>query len=233
MNIENRKILYYHKYLYKAKLEIPYARYMSMSKTFGDFCEFGARFSINFEKVDKVITQEFINFINSYDKKQLIIRIENKYVSIFCNDLNNLKTTSKLFGNPIFYKANAYDDNVIIFKNYPKHKFRTYLKQGYLNKSQKHLIYDFINRHVKDRLDKTISKSFYRKTFDYINPYNEYWHGSHFIDYDDESFKTLIHLFIGNLAGKTYKLVWVHDKDKYSYKTECLDGENSRGNASH
>lgn len=227
MKTEIRKQLYYNKYLYRASFTFKFARYITLSKNIQSFKLnlikfFGVNIDEGFD-----LTQVF-NFIDFYhSKSDNICRIESENVSLFGNDLDKLKEICESITTYVEYtKAIVYD--VIVFKKYPKFKNRVYFKQKYLKKYDLEKIKEFINLHVDKKLNAKASNSLtYLLYWNPFNNYSNYFHGSHYIDYNDESFLTLVYLWLDKYVGKNYKLVWIHEKDKYSNTTGCLNGENS------
>jgi hypothetical protein len=227
MKTEIRKQLFYKKYLYRASFKYKFARWITLSKTTQNFItNLNKYIGVNVtEGHDLTKVSNFIDFYHS--KHDNICRVEGENVSIFGNDLDKLKEISETIATQVDYtQAIVYD--FIVFKKYPKFKNRVYFKQQYLKKHELEKIKEFINLHVDKKLNAKASNSLQCLLYWHpTNNYSNYFHGSHYIDYNDESFLTLVYLWLDKYVGKNYKLVWIYEKDKYLNKTECLNGENN------
>lgn len=227
ISTEIRNRLYFNKYQYKASFQLTNARYCIMSKNMREFFMYIAKYNIN-KKYDTKKVGNFIDFYNSRGN-DCTIRVERSFVSVFSNSLEFLKEHCLNFSDDFdlkYYRANVYN-NIIVFKNVPKYNFRTYFKSKYFDKSDKDKLREFLQLHVNDKVGiKPCSAIMAKLATGY--PYqNEYIHGSHYIDYNDESFNSILHIMLGEYISKHYKLIWIGEKDKYSNTMECLDGQNN------
>jgi hypothetical protein len=222
---EIRKNLFYKKYLYRASFIFPNARYISFCKTIEAFSKLSLKYV--FEDINLVRVGNFIEFY--HNKNENICRIENKYVSIFGNDLEKLKEIcSKITDYFELTKAVVY--NCIVLKNIPKFNYRVYFKQKWVSPNDLKLLKEFLDHNVIDKPNMNINRSLksllYSCKISGLS-YNSYLNGSHHIDYNDESFLTIVYLWLDKFVGKNYKLVWIGEKDKYSNTMECLDGKSN------
>lgn len=225
MKTEIRKNLFYKKYLYRASFVFPNARYISFCKTKEAYIKLSAKHI--YEDVDYTRVVNFIEFY--HNKNDNICRIENKYVSIFGNDLEKLKEIcTKITAHFELTKAVVYN-KFMVFKNVPKFNYRVYFKQKWVSPVDLKQLKEFIDHNVIDKPNLNINQSLksllYSRKISGIN-YNSYFNGSHYIEYNDESFLTIAHIWLDKYIGKSYKLVWIGEKDKYSNTMEYLDGEN-------
>ena len=209
---ETRNKLYFNKYQYKASFQLNNARYCIMSKNMREFFHYLAKYNIS-KKYDSKKAENFIDFYNSKGK-DCTIRVESSFVSIFSNNLEFLKEHCVNFSDAFdlkYYRANVHND-VIVFKNVPKYNFRTYFKSKYLDKSDKDKLREFLHLHVNDKVGVKPCSAILSKLASWYPYQNEYIHGSHFIDYNEESFSSILHIMLGEYIGKHYKLVWAGEK---------------------
>lgn len=147
--------------------------------------------------------------------KQVTIRMEGNTMAVFHNDLQFLHDN---FDN----LPNAYVDytqvetsgyvGVKTFVREPKNKFRIYFKS-------KRIPEDFregVNAILSNNKQLKPSPAF--KSWARENPkmrgywWSNYLSSSYFIDYDDESYLSYLHLMYGEYLGKKYKLQKRADK---------------------
>jgi hypothetical protein len=232
VEIENRKILYYKKYQYRAKFAIPGLYHLWHAKDITDldkvihkqmvFAQQNLRVGAGTYGLDLMHNREILAalliWIDKY-KDDTCIRMEGNNCSVFSNDLSILKTLNESVADLIsatknfkvhinYTKAQLYGSPETIDLLNPKHNYRVYFR----NKSIRGTNFvkdleDFLDIHKNTVFP---SKALYKwvKDFPYEPPWKYTWlSASHFIEYDNESTNTLLSLFLDGYLAKTYKVV--------------------------
>lgn len=199
---ERRNNLYYNKYTKKVNFLLA-----GVNGRYGVWKSFDFFYNLYKETLKP---QELENLRSVYDfkikyGKQITVRAENNYISVFYNDDNIIADLIKLKLYFTYYVADVVP-NTIVFNKTPKHKYRIYLKGGMYNTDERNELYTFLKNHVIDR-DKSISTGlqfFYKYDFGKRN--YVFFHDKLKIDYNDESFLTLFKLIVPQFFGKHFLL---------------------------
>jgi hypothetical protein len=156
------------------------------------------------ESIDKYLT-----WVNK-NSESVTIRTQGNGVSVFSNDLSLLKTLTTIYPSTEFSQVDLIatpTSGVKYFVNQPKYQHRVMIKNIKIKTETLSDIQSFLTRY-----DDTVmrpSKSFLK----WLNRVNKwtlsaqfYIYGSFYIDYNDPSILTLMHLSISDIFGKSYKL---------------------------
>jgi hypothetical protein len=228
--IENRKILYFNKYQYRAKFAIPGMYHLWHNRTPEDL-DYTINQHINLPGArsttwgrrhysmdlldNRILLMTILMWIQD-NKDSITMRIEGNNCSVFSNDIYQLKSLGDIISTvktttvvPITYtKAELYGDPEVIELLKPKHNYRVYFKnKGIRNTSFMKDINELLELHkntlfpcralrcwIDDEKHQPVWK------YNWISP-------SHFIEYDNESAKVLLALFLDGYLAKTYKVV--------------------------
>lgn len=223
LKIEKRNKLYYGKYPYKATLEIVGSAYTYYSKTYDDFSrrieklknEFNnaTGYYANTRNTNWLTYLQEVNYekIKHYfdwreaHKDYITIRVEGDKVSVFSCDLNLLTTLESINPNITYTKATALKADTLYFKKTPKYKYRTFFKSKRITTEFSKTVVEFADQYAHNK-DLNLSPALIK----YLNGRNvnrfTFLHGSYFIEYNNESLKSLIYMFFGDMLGKTYYL---------------------------
>lgn len=222
---ENRKNLYYNKYVYKASFYLGGAKWT-------DFNVYDT-FLISIQRVNHEVTgdvkldrvQNFYAFKYKY-KNKVGQRIERNLVCIYFNDFDEeMLTDLDKCGLITINKAEVVPDT-IVFEKPIKYKYRIYIKQGCYEYDKRLELYEFIKKHCLHCAD--VSKPLLNLCYvDKGSRYYAYFHNGFKIDFNDEGLITWFRLIIPNFYGKHFLLISKADKDKYSNTTEFLDGKSN------
>lgn len=211
LEIENRKILYYKKYQYRAKFNLPGVHHVGYAK--------------NLHELDKIIAnhtkwsgnpgpmllarlqlEKLLNWkINN--QNDVCIRTEYTGCSVFSNDLTLLQTLSDIVDDISYTKAELYGDPAVIELLNPKHNYRVYFKSKNIRQSTfvKDLR-EFLELH-KNSVFPCRALNSWVKEYDNQPVWRyTFLSDSHFIEYDDESTSILLNLFLDGYLAKTYKV---------------------------
>lgn len=223
LKIEKRNKLYYGKYPYRATLKVVGSSYTYYSKNYDDFCARMQRHKNDVNKSQNYHVKDgheywvkFLDTINYLKIKEyfkwretnadyVTIRVEGDKISVFCCDLNLLTTLETINPQVTYTKVIPLKNDTLYFKKTPKFKYRTFFKSKRITTEFGQNVLDFAKRYntsTEIKLSSSIVKFIKERN---INRYT-YLHGSYFVDYNNESVKSLVYMFFGDMLGKTYYL---------------------------
>lgn len=218
--IEYRDIYYYDKYQYRIRFHLEGVGYTYWSKTQQEFLDLlepkstiAAWKKVRPKDKDKVLNN-LSNLLLFLDIRQNVkktktscIRVEGNNVSIFSNDIEELKSTASKFSGVSCELSKAETsgfEGIKFFKNNPPHKFRIYLKTKRYTDEEKNNLGNLLRKSNMLFPSPALYKWL---TLDkvWMNAY-KWSSSSYFIEYDDESSLTYLILMSGKIFGKKYKL---------------------------
>lgn len=239
LKIEHRNKLYFNKHRYKASILVNGIRHTYYTKSIEDFKHridmiktrlrnhsyhsYRSVASLDLLKSIKYdIIEKFIDWRN-LNSKNVTIRMEGDYASIFSNNLSILKELGELDENLALFEVSLTEKDVIFFKKDPKFKFRVYIKPVRATQEFIDNMIDFMGRNSENK-NLSFSNAFKK---DVEQQVNRYMHGSYYIEYNEESTLSLLYLLFPKVLGKNYRLLNVVERDKYSNNMEYLDGQDN------
>lgn len=218
MITETRQILYYNKYQFRAKIN---NSELASTRNITTIAEFTKRkhhfysYGIGIAK-PRILSDSELESIDKYltwvnkNSESVTIRVQGNGVSVFSNDLSLLKTLTNIYPSTEFSQADLIANPVTgikYFVNQPKYQHRVMVKNIKIKSETLSDIQDLFARY-----DNTVlcpSRSF-TKWLNRVSkwPLNTqvYLYGSFYIDYNDPSVVTLLHLTLADIFGKSYKL---------------------------
>jgi hypothetical protein len=218
--IDYRDQTYYNKYEYRARVSIQGLR----RAYYSDPDEFEERVRTNsfYGKLKKdeldLLKQnmpgikQLLQFKKDKRKdKSLTIRMEYDTMAVFHNDLQFLHDTfDNVPGITVNYtqvETTGYA-GIKTFAKEPKHKYRVYFKSRRISEEFKESISKILSTNKELRpspaLKIWLSAKFNQSSWKY---WAQSWLSSaHFIDYNEESYLSYLHLMHGEMLGKKYKL---------------------------
>jgi hypothetical protein len=218
---EKRNSLFFGKYLYRAKCKVHGAVYTYYTKNLDEFkqkmtdrANSRPRTSVEIMSIDwqrriDLIDYEQIGryFDWRYDapKDNYMARISGHTISFFSDDLTLLKSLVVIDPDVRITKAELLENNVIYFKKDPQFKFRTFFRGKRVPDGFKEELQSFIDRYDDTARICPALKRLINETVGRRHWYN-YLHSSYYVDYNDESTLTLLHMFFGSMLAKTYSL---------------------------
>lgn len=220
LKIEQRNKLYYNKFEYKAVCRIlgaAFTYYVHDLETFVSRLEklktsrnrYGVRtidddWKSYIEEVDIDQISRFLAWRSLVKKEKCLYRISGDSVSFFSNSLDLLKTLESIDPNVTFSQAIQLDPDIMYFRNEPKHKFRTFFKGKRAPEDFFKNILDFQANYKSLNVCKSLLllAENRKSTFSRY----AYLHGSYFVDYDEESMLSILHMFFPTMVAKTYRL---------------------------
>jgi hypothetical protein len=212
LKLENRTVLFYNTYKYKAVVKVSNMRVVHNSSNFAEFTELlvspshpyqiSAIKSMNnteLEEVSKLI--EYRNKIkNRHD-----ISIRNNYsnITFYSNKLDILKEIWDFSPRSSIIEVNLMPVGIMTFSREPKHKFRVYMKNRRVSITSLDDFADYVKRTKNVFPSEATLRWINRRNRHYIYSYSN---SNHFIDYDDPGILTILHLVCPEVIGKCYKL---------------------------
>lgn len=214
---EYRSTIYWNKFKYRARLKIQGAQYLYNNPTIEQWKKMIAAGGSNWqgcmnpkeivdtlEKADAIAA--FIEFRKNHKKdKTLSIRVENKYISIFSNDIAVLHSIEDWAGDSVVDYTEAIAcgyAGVKYFKRTPKHKYRIYFKSMKVSINLATELNELITKHK----GLYPSHSMKRWLIGGRTWMKQWISQSYHLDYDDESTLSYLMLMHGDVLGKKFKL---------------------------
>lgn len=224
---EFRDSLYYNKYEYRLRIEVPCLHYVWWCKKPEDLDKkldpdykgkggYGkikdADVSTVAENIDAL--KALITIQNNRTKpKNLGMRVEGNVVAFFSTSLQELHQLQQTIGS--IYPSNytqvktSQFAGIKHFVNEPKHKYRIYLKSKRVESPFPQELHDLLERspglHASPALSSWTNNAI--SPTSHMHSWRFRWSSSsHFIDYDDESTLSYLALMHGDFLGKRYKL---------------------------
>lgn len=216
-----RDEIYYNKYEFRMRVQIPCVRYVWWCKTpkdldqkiIGKSKKFG---SIRKEDLSTVVANsDAIKSViriqaDRKKSKNLGVRIEGNTASFFSMDLTALQDIEKQIGSTYDYDYTQVQTapyaGIKYFVNEPKYKFRVYLKSRRVEDNFHVEFRDTMQRTKSLNPSPALRRWYNNDTKRYGIWYFRWTSSAHFIDYDDESTLSYLALMHGEILGKKYKL---------------------------
>jgi hypothetical protein len=214
---EKRNKLYFSKFKYRAKLRlvgVGYTYYTYDMDTYINRIErfkeqeakwISTQFGLqdNFANISYEKIEQYFDFKHSMDKSKMTIRIEGNKVSFFSNDVSLFTPLYFIDPNLELTEAKVLSPDTLYLRRNPKFKFRTYFKGKRMPIDFPKNVINFIDMYKTVKVSRGLERFVTsRPTWNHY----VYLHGSYFVDYDDESMITILHMMFGNMIGKTYSL---------------------------
>ena len=137
------------------------------------------------------------------DKSLMTNRIDGDSVSFFSNDLSLFTVLYNIDPHLQITEANVLNTDTMYFKKTPKYKFRTYFRGRKMPITFPDSVTSFIDTYKSVKVCSGLER--FVKSRTNWNQYI-YMHNSYYVDYNDESMITILHMLFGNMVGKTYSL---------------------------
>jgi hypothetical protein len=204
----SRNKLFYNRYRYKVSINIVGSRYLKNSRTYQDFAnrvfsnrltkpntDLESRYRTVFDFYKKYMDNTEVTFLRYYD-----------YLGFYTSNETIIHELLVMNLGLKVHEAIAPPDKIMYFANEPQYKYRVYLKSKRVSDSLIDSLSGFCdtykdkNINVSNGLIKFInSEHWKRRIYSYLN-------NSFFIEYNDDSMITIMHLMMSECIGKTYKL---------------------------
>jgi hypothetical protein len=215
--IVKKSKLFYNSYIYKARVNVLDAHFLQYSTDEEDLLKridkhhqwamtFNRSTIRPYKDEDFKNLAKIIEFIEK-NKGTIKLRFDYHSLSIFSNELSTLLELDKILGLDVKYTQIVLEgDPTVKMMRDPKHSARVYFKSKIVTS-------DFVEdlREFLIRYDNIAFPSGALKKWVYISDHRnwrqKYLDASYFIDYDQESFSTILNLTFDKYLGKTYKLV--------------------------
>lgn len=222
--IDYRDCNYYNKYNYRARITIEGLR----RGYYHDPDEFEARLLANklwgrigkdeMERIKENMPdiKTILQFRQDNRKnKQITIRMEGNTMAVFHNDLDLLhKNFDGLMGATVDYSQveTAGYVGVKHFVNEPKNKFRVYFKSKRAPDNFREGVNKLLAANKKLKPSGALTRWLRESNGARGWWYGNYLSSNYFIDYNDESYLSYLHLMYGEFLGKKYRLEKRADK---------------------
>lgn len=210
--LTNRNKLFYDKYQYKVLVDLPGTRCLKWSRNFDQFIMLlnKGNYLDKHELNDDVLLdfyKKVMTFHTQFFGNKEVTFLHENNMGVYTSSLDIIQEVLNI--DPTFkvYEVVAPPQKIMYFAKEPKYKYRVYLKSKRVSDSLINSLTDFRNTYnnnkgvyISEGLMRFINTSLWKKRF------YSYLHGSFFIDFNDDSMLTFMHLLMGECLGKTYKL---------------------------
>ena len=220
IKIEVKNKLYFNKFKYKAMCTIQGAAYtyytpdletfiIRMEKFKDSKLRYGIRvieddWKEYWDEVNLDQVSQFLTWRNTVSKDKCMLRIQGDTVSFFSNDISLLDTLKSIDKNVSYFEAEVYKADTIYFSKNPKFKYRTFFKGKRCPDDFFSNIIEFCNRYPKANVSRGLQALAHNRRKNYTRFI--YLHSSYYVDYNDESMISILHMLFPNMMGKTYSL---------------------------
>lgn len=214
LKVEQREILYYNKYTYKSTCRVYGAYYTYNTKTIDEykdrisaFKKENRRYPVNLyrdlEDIDYSSIDKLIKYINKFEKNDKgTLRRENDNVSFFSNDLDFLKKAPSTLRPLKLFQAELMPAGIKYFKREVPALYRVYFKNNMISVELKKDILNYIEKTDGVEGSNALMSWLHRS----VRWGNCYTYDKHFINYNDSSNLTMMHILFPEVIGKNYKL---------------------------
>lgn len=220
IKIEVKNKLYFNKFKYKAMCTIQGAAYtyytpdletfiIRMEKFKDNKLRYGIRvieddWKEYWDEVNLDQVSQFLTWRNTVSKDKCMLRIQGDTVSFFSNDISLLDTLKSIDKNVSYFEAEVYKADTIFFSKNPKFKYRTFFKGKRCPDDFFSNVIEFCNRYPKANVSRGLQALAHNRRKNYTRFI--YLHSSYYVDYNDESMISILHMLFPNMVGKTYSL---------------------------
>ena len=218
--VEQRPILFYNKYKYRAKIRIPYMYDSGYCKNLEEFLRKNSQISHRWGRTPHPFTNVELDSIDKFltwrncNQEVTTIRTDYDVCSVFSNDKALLETLESV--NPeylVITEVRLQSDPSVKYLAEPKHKYRIYFKEKLANAQTRAEIKDLLRNHSTTLFpckpladwaiyeDHSTNSTWYASwRYDWIKPF-------FFIEYGDPRMITVLQLVLSNSKfGKIYKI---------------------------
>jgi hypothetical protein len=147
-----------------------------------------------------------MDFYTKFNNNKEVTFLHDSILGVYTSNVDIIQEILKIDSKLEVYEAITPPQKTMYFAKEPKYKYRVYLRSMRATESLIKSLDDFRNTYdnngvyLSGGLVSFINTSNWRKRF------NSYLHGGFFIDFNENSMLTFMHLLIGECIGKTYKL---------------------------
>jgi hypothetical protein len=216
----NRNKLFYNKFCYRVVLKYPGVRFVSNTRDLVHFKQkinnarknnSTAWYKLPVPKLTELnldLCEKLIGFYSNYScNKEVTFLHDHLSLSVYTSNIDILKELYQIDNNIEITQALPAPPAVMYFAKDPKFAYRVYLKGIRVTESLVSDLRDFSKRYEYSHDIQVCSA-----LKDYVNSnrwgvrYYNYLTNNYFINYNDPSTLTLMHLLFNECLGKNYKL---------------------------
>lgn len=214
LKVEEREILYYSKYAYKAVCWVMGAYYTNNVKNInqyrdkidslrGELRRYPMYIPGGMEEIDYLNIDELLRYIVRFEKNDKgVMRREGNNITFYSNDLAFLKKAPSTTRPLKIYQAVLLPTGVKYFKRDVPAPFRVHFKEARINTEIKNDILDYINKTNGVEASSALMRWLNRP-----QRWQETWcYKTYYINYTDASQLMMMHILFPEVIGKNYKL---------------------------
>jgi hypothetical protein len=209
--LTNRNKLFYDKYQYKVLVDLPGARYLKWKQNFDKFIkQLTERGYLDEHDCNDVVLLDFykkvMDFYDEFKSNKEVTFLHDGILGVYTSNVDIIQKILKIDPTMKVYEAVTPPQKIMYFAKEPKYKYRVYLKSTRATESLIKSLDDFCKTY--DNKGVYLSKGLvsFIYTSNWRKRFSSYIHSGFFIDFNDNSMLTFMHLIMGECLGKTYKL---------------------------
>lgn len=150
---------------------------------------------------------KLIHYRNSLSQTSCTVRIDYDCFSVYSNDLVIINSLEKIVPDHVVHytEVNVEGDVGVLLRNNPKHEYRTYFRTKTIPEGFHLELENFLEQYKKTAYPTPSLKKWLKNN----GPAKwrlRYLDACFFIEYDHESFLSILSLNFGDYLGKTYKV---------------------------
>lgn len=209
--LTDRNKLFYDKYQYKVLVNLPGARYLKWSRNFDKFVKQLTERGYLEHNCDDVVLldlyKKVMDFYNEFkSNKEVTFLHEYSFLGVYTSNVDIIQEILKIDSTMKVLEAVTPPQKIMYFAKEPKYKYRVYIKSTRATESLIKSLEDFRKTYDNNSVYLSGGLVSFINTSNWRKRFNSYIHGGFFIDFNDKSMLTFMHLLIGECLGKTYEL---------------------------
>lgn len=214
LKVEEREKLYYSKYAYKAVCRVKGAHYTNNITSIDEYKDkiqtiqgglrrYPVHIPDGLEEIDYHDLDTLIRYIVKFEKNEKgTLRREGNNITFFSNDLDFLKKAPSTFSPKKLFKAELLPAGVKYFKRDVPAPYRVHMKEARVPASIKNDVISFIRKNEGVEGSSAFMMWLHRP-----HRWDQVWCSKTFyINYNEPSQLTMMHLLFPEIIGKNYKL---------------------------
>lgn len=205
--LTNRNKIFYGKYKYKVDINLDGSRYLKYASTYDSFIRKIVKTGYVWDTSLESKYRSVFDFYKKYSgSKEVTFLREWSMLGLYTSNQDILNELLVLNLGLKVHEAVTPPEKVMYFAKEPQYKYRVYLKSKRVSDLLMGSLIDFCDTYKDKNINISTglinfieSKYWKHRMYSYLN-------NGYFIEFNDESMITIMHLIIGECIGKTYKL---------------------------
>jgi len=216
-SLEERATLYYNKHKYRVAISEKCLRHVYYAKSLRGFKKSLAEYIKYVEESPFATDRDFSLTQKQYRKISKIIKFRNNFaklentsirhyndtMSFYCDDPTFFDPIKEFSPDATITEVKLLPSGIKYFSKEPKNKYRLFFKNKQVDAITISDLIEYFNKNKDITPSKSLSGWLFYQSQTY---YYKYIRDCFFIDYNDESTLTIMHLLFTGIIGKSFKL---------------------------